>query len=532
MAVEQGSLDEYGDTSDDSEIIDGQPSDQRLVRVIGGPGSGKTSLIAGLDGTYKGVVNNLIDDGGYDPDSIYVTSFSRSQTADLESELNGVLDSDNVRTVDSLMYHTVFRRADDIITGKSSGKSSDYPAVEEFRSEYLPEKRGEELKFPDERGFENKGSTICGDIYQTHEYLTSSCLDINYRNILMMDVDPEKHCISTEKFVELVKKFRKWLKRNEEYDTFAFIGYRAVRLRLDRFSDMECLIVDESQDLSDIQIKYIRRLINQLDVCVTIRDDDQSIYSYKSENVGKPILRDPDEIIRQTDSYRCSEGITDFATALADDFNLGSARNRTLMVNVDDRGLDKIVPDMSSRNYLGDRPDLYILARTRRHVAEIEKQLVKSNIYYRPIGKSRRYRVDRVRNIASDIESVKDDRTDDLNVLDVDEKLDKPLHYVKSETDLDEMEYQLAKRLSDGDGMFDSFDIRVGTMHSAKGLESNSVLLIDDWTSKRDPMHPEERRIAYVAATRARDELRVTSLTGSNQNTLLRSIATDIGSGE
>jgi superfamily I DNA/RNA helicase len=58
--------------------------------------------------------------------------------------------------------------------------------------------------------------------------------------------------------------------------------------------------------------------------------------------------------------------------------------------------------------------------------------------------------------------------------------------------------------------------IRLGTIHASKGLEADTVMLfpaysrslLDDYETDSDT-HAEEHRVAYVAATRARDRLYV-----------------------
>jgi superfamily I DNA/RNA helicase len=290
------------------------------------------------------------------------------------------------------------------------------------------------------------------------------------------------------------------------------------------------MIVDEAQDLSDVQVDYIQSIEDSLDILVTIRDNDQSIYSYRSENVGSHIIQNPDDVIRQDETHRCSQKVAEYAASLGN-FDLQSARPSIGSVELDERALGNIVRDLSGNLMKNNKTDIFVLTRTRRQKKKVERLLLKSNIHYSGISDI----IYSSKNTPAVVETLQsfargDYPSEITDFADSSDPLTSDLIETYCENKrLSDREIEMVKRVLDEEEYLDDVDIKIGTYHSSKGLEANSAILCSDWISKRNPEHPEERRVAYVGATRAREDLRVTSIGQGQQNQILRNAAAEFG---
>lgn len=212
------------------------------------------------------------------------------------------------------------------------------------------------------------------------------------------------------------------------------------------------LLIDEGHDTSAEQFEFIIDMVKPKNWCVCL-DMKQMIYEWRDaspEAIHDLMNRPNVKIYDLKYNYRNGYKILDFAKNLISVLG-GEYTDRSIAI---EEGPGIVYRDVFSETSLlryikkiGDYNSWFILTRTNQQIEDIGKILTKNGIPY--------------------------------------------FTFKQGETTLDE----LNKRMSEN-------KIALITMHSSKGLERDNVMAIDPryWNA-------EGRRLAYVAATRARKSL-------------------------
>lgn len=217
--------------------------------------------------------------------------------------------------------------------------------------------------------------------------------------------------------------YEKRLKSSDAMD-FDDLLFNTVKL-FDNFPDVlehyqnkfKYIMVDEYQDTSTVQYKFISLLADRnKNICV-VGDDDQSIYKFRGATIEN-ILSFEDsypnaEVIRLEQNYRSTQTILDAANNVIK--NNKERKGKTLWTN--NKGGEKIIQhkatdERDEGNYIAQTiselvgkghkfSDFAILYRMRAQSNSIEQSLSRNAIPYRLIGGHRFYDREEIKDITS-----------------------------------------------------------------------------------------------------------------------------------
>lgn len=211
------------------------------------------------------------------------------------------------------------------------------------------------------------------------------------------------------------------------------------------------LLVDELQDVGDVQFEFITKTLCAKNLFL-VGDDCQSIYSF---NGGNPenftnFLNEPETTLYElTNNYRNAKSIYSFASSfirgMQEVYHIQTVIKREGGEVYKEPYSDNRVIDLLQENE--DYGNWFILTRTNAEVSEIRGLLHSEGI--------------------------------------------PSTTFKKSEKTFEELQEEMKKNT-----------VKVLTIHSAKGLEADKVMIIGAKT-----FNNEEKRVCYVAITRARDKV-------------------------
>lgn len=236
--------------------------------------------------------------------------------------------------------------------------------------------------------------------------------------------------------------------QNEDFD---WLLEKVYRTEVD-IPIVEHLLVDEFQDICEQEYNFFIKDL-QPENWFFVGDSQQSIYSFKGANYRFFVnltLRPDVAVYKLTKNYRSGSSIIDFAESFLNGMDSvyrvknQCASNKEGYVESSEFSVDKILNELDYDPHYGK---WFILCRTNNEVENILNFLKKNNI---PCDS-----------------------------------------FHRSELDREEM----LKKMKEN-------TVKVLTIHTSKGLENNNVIVIGTRN-----YNEEERRISYVAATRAKDNL-------------------------
>ncbi len=255
--------------------------------------------------------------------------------------------------------------------------------------------------------------------------------------------------------------------------------------------DVDLCLLDECQDTTPLQWQVIDRAFSETPDMIIGGDDDQHLFEWSGASVER-VLSWPHarEVLSQ--SYRLPRKIWQLANEVASQIGRRWAKAFSPR---DDEGTvewlsrpDEV--DLSAGTWL-------LLARTRRQLASLVEIARDQGVVHTVMGRSV-VDPDHVRQI-QDYERT---RAGDPN---------RPLwHDALTSIPLDAREFLLACRRR-GESLTREPRVRIETIHGAKGLEADNVLLLTDLNARvrrgQEVNFDAEQRVLYVAVTRARQAL-------------------------
>jgi DNA helicase-2/ATP-dependent DNA helicase PcrA len=164
----------------------------------------------------------------------------------------------------------------------------------------------------------------------------------------------------------------------------------------------EHILIDEFQDTSKLQYKWIRLLAGEKNKVFAVGDDDQSIYSFRGANIGNMKSFEKDffiqKIIKLEQNYRSKNNILNAANAIIE--NNTSRLGKKLWTQAGAGELIKVfrgLSDIEETNYIIDEiknlhrkgtsfSNIAILYRSNAQSRIIEHAIVSNNIPYRVYG--------------------------------------------------------------------------------------------------------------------------------------------------
>lgn len=216
---------------------------------------------------------------------------------------------------------------------------------------------------------------------------------------------------------------------------------------------VEHLLVDEFQDIDDKQYNFLINMIKPTNFFL-VGDDWQNIYSWRGSNVQYflTLAYDPEvAVYKMENNYRTGYNIVTFAMGFLKPVKekikkkvIPKNKNLGVLIERDSIDIPYIISEILKDKDFGQ---WFILTRTNSQIEDVQRSL-------------KNY------GIPSDT-------------------------FKKSDLSTNELKNKMKENT-----------VKVLTVHSAKGLENTNVAVIGV-----NPVYDEERRVAYVAATRAKNKL-------------------------
>jgi len=265
------------------------------------------------------------------------------------------------------------------------------------------------------------------------------------------------------------------------------------KARQEYSGQFQFIFVDEFQDTNIAQYKLLKRLAGDDSRLFAVGDDDQSIFSWRYVPPGMMdrFIRDYGitDCKRLTKNHRSTATIVNAANSLIS--HNTDRRDKKLVPTKPDGHLIKVkrfVKQEEEAKWIADNINklrensenehktVAILCRYKELFRKIEKQLRDAKIEYYTFGQESLKRVRSSRLLPDFLDAMMDN-------IDSEDTDDNKVHLM--------------------------------TMHAAKGLQFDYVFL-PAWEHKRVPDRrspiEEERRLAYVAVTRAKEQLFISSV--------------------
>lgn len=262
--------------------------------------------------------------------------------------------------------------------------------------------------------------------------------------------------------------------------------------------DADLVLVDEAQDLSKLQWAFIYRAFRNVPEMIVSGDDDQGIYAWAGASAESLLEFDgTKEVLSQ--SYRLPRTVWEVARSVA--AGIGTRYQKEFAPATDEYGDTREghvewlarpdEADLSAGRWL-------LLARTRRQLTGLAALAADQGVVYELAGRSS---VDPQH--VTDIKEYEKFRSGDPTM---------PLwHDALTNIPLETREYLLSCLRRDKWALTTAPRVRVDTIHGAKGLEADNVLLLTDVNARiRRGIELDsdaEARVWYVGVTRAREAL-------------------------
>lgn len=516
----------------------------KVVRINGCPGGGKTTELFSR-------VQRHQRDGMEARDMLYLT-FTRTGRDEVADRLLGVFDGEDeiagrAKTFHgaacSECYHTdvIDDVGEQVI--QPGSKVDDTDPYRDFCAA-----RG--LSYDDEEKSPLTDDTASPTNTGNQLFTLADWLRYRQNPVENCNLAPEHIQLPTNysRTVELLKEWDHYKGHAFELPLFEHSDYVNEAIERALVPGVDVLFVDEFQDLSPQEYLLFKtwRDSGEIETIYIAGDANQSIYSFRAGTPRYFTDTDVDETEDRTASYRCPEVIVSVGRGVLEahpgtDPNgftakkSGGHAERHTLKYADD--LAEIVRrDVFDHEPNDDENTVFMLARTNRQKWNIGRALENEGVPFRYIGLSEKRQPWRgeLQLVHRGLEAIKAGQSlkhkpaairgavvdvlpeswsesigthADLAAMDV--------HDVISRLGLPHYERDRLRNAITHDGWTDPAAVKVGTIHSSKGLEAPCVHLFDGYPGRMRREYQngqnaaEEHRLYYVGATRASETLRV-----------------------
>jgi superfamily I DNA/RNA helicase len=532
-------------------------------KLDGSPGAGKTY-------TLKERLREEKRDGIGASDFWWLT-FTRAGRDDVQDELpelfaemNSDEMRDRARTLHSLALSLVIRRelldpdpdADGpgpIITpGGSKGDEIDpYSAFCDVRGmRYDPDAADPRKLLSGEKATDYVGNKL----FAINDFLRQTCKPPEQWRDAGIDIN-----IAGDRVEALLNQWDAYKRETFEYRLFEHGDYVDLCYQAGLTPDVDVLLIDEFQDFAPIEYRLFKqwRDNGQLERIYIAGDPNQAIYSFRGGTPHYFEHTDTDAVTDLKDSYRCPAEIAAVGNAVLSShtdtdprgFQGREGGGQVEWSSATDRGdIHDAVIDSAERHADAETP-VMLLTRTNSQLRQLTNDLRRVGIPFEVLGTyggvwrgelqqmltvlnrmksgDGPYSSKNVNHLLKYLPNGQDRRRrlgrglGDTLALDavepVFEDFDTPVAMV-DDLQIDNWKRDVLKNAVDAPASLDAKEVKVGTVHTSKGLESPSVYLFTT-SSKRtirqyardSDKAAEEHRIYYVGATRASSELHLVS---------------------
>ena len=481
--------------------------------ILGGPGTGKTTRLLQL-------IESFLE-AGVHPANIAFVSFTRAAAREARERATtrfGYEESDLpwFRTIHSLCYHELGLRRGDIM------QKRDWFAFAEWIGNPLTLRSGMDA---------NDDSVCC-----TATKGDKMLFLVNYASAKGITIADAWSQVDTGMDIELfeVERFASGLLKYKE--TFRKIDYPDF---LDKYLaggdrlPVDVAIIDEAQDLSTKQWSVVRKAFSGVNEIVVGADDDQAIFSWSGADVKHVLGLKGYEIEVLPISYRLPAKIFEHAENLVSRIQ---ERYEKEWAPRADGSLGKVSFDVDINDVpLGKLPgSWFLLCRNKFFMPLLEEFCQLRGLNYATASEDSAVREDEAEAIMA-WNLLCAQKTVSLDHARVLLRFTGQRRHLKEDRQytIEEIEpypgssrfgWEYVLKIPDDrkafygaletrGALFEEPNVYIGTIHSVKGAEADHVLVLPDATrtTMENSSEDDERRVAYVACTRARETLWVTA---------------------
>ena len=398
-----------------------------------------------------------------------------------------------------------------------------------------------DMKEFSQRGWPMKNITDPELLYEDESFETNFDIVLNARSIASHMMVPIEDVLRTRSENPAVTSYSDFLADYERFKKergkIDFVDMLEDAVGQGALSGVSVILVDESQDLSNLQWKLIEEWSDGIDYLYLAGDDDQAIYTFmgSSENGFLDYGYDKQVVLKR--SYRCPERIGQFADAIikrvqnrepkdvewnersgdikfigdpsiidwrglaeGDSSVLVLTRHRkqgnSLSLSLQDAGIVHTVNGKSPWDGRGHIKDYIILARGGSVSPAKASSIAKKAGY---LQEAKRIREESARNASI--------TKQDLNIPWTNNW---PQLFAKNEKEKKEL-YAISDMISQYgiEIIGKQINIDISTYHGSKGREADTVILLTDCykSAWQDQNTDTEKRLAYVGVTRSKNDL-------------------------
>lgn len=425
----------------------------KITKIIGGPGTGKTTYLINE-------IEKKLDSGVSLGDICYLT-FTKSATVEGRERVMQVNQATreeikkSVRTTHSLAYK------------KMKHINSDFEIVQPYHKEEFAHKWGLDYRHSLRgKGISDKIDVPTGNaLFTLSDYLTETRLSVQEYYKVPIDVPLPDQKIKNLLHTWNLHKHSNSLYTHADYMSTVVDTYLAPEKEYYPWNpyDFKYYFVDEVMDFTPLQYDFLKLIKQSANEIYLAGDSDQSVYEFRGANPETFSEMEVVNVKRVRQSYRVSNNILEQAKKLLSENSFHSLADLDGKQNTGKFEFKKMndineLVDFTRKLIKESEKDCMILTRTNRQVNKLQKAFDEAGVH-----------------------------NDSPSTI----LLDKEIQINNREVTLRDPV------------------LRIGTIHSSKGLESEIVILLTDYTSNLTDYYferngePEERRLYYVGMTRA-----------------------------
>lgn len=486
----------------------------KTKKIIGPPGTGKTTYLVNI-------VKQAID-GGLPPEKIAYLSFSRQAVREVVGRLKDRIDNNtigfkNFSTLHAMAYRDLQVSKDDLML------DSNYREV--ARRAGLGYVGGQNSDLSEQnllltQSKDGMAGNTCYTLLQLARAREESIDTIWEKQMLYANTR-----VTWEQLQAFKYYLNQYKQENFKKDFTDLLDESKVKL------DIDLVVVDEAQDLTRQQWRYVRHISQKAsDMCVA-GDDDQAIYEWAGADPHY-FLQLPGDTCTLNHSHRIPMEVYNKAEYIAGHMKLrhkkqwGPSGRQGHIARIQTFNDPRL--DFNSGTWL-------IMARHRQDIGSITMSLKEKGVIFN-LGdawqSNKTKLISAVCNFRKLQKGESIERKDMLQILKYtgDFKLPEKTTYVASDMDvkfpIHKGWFQAMQDMSRQDMLYIAQLIRnntleqsgssvtVSTIHRAKGGEADNVILVTRWNGRVQhamstcpDVHDAEARVWYVAVTRAKRAL-------------------------